>query len=76
METSEETGRDRKGDSALPQSPQGRVFIERNDVPKGLSAKEAIDKVRKSRPHAVETKELEESLEKLQKALRPNPGSP
>jgi len=40
-------------------------------IGKGLSAKEAIEKIRKSRPNAVETKEQEESLEKLQKALRP-----
>lgn len=38
---------------------------------KGLPAKEAIEKIRKSRPNAVETKEQEENLEKLQKALRP-----
>lgn len=40
-------------------------------VGKGLSAKEAIDKVRQSRPHAVETKEQEESLENLEKSIRP-----
>jgi atypical dual specificity phosphatase len=31
-------------------------------IGKGFSAKEAIEKIRKSRPHAVETKEQEESL--------------
>ena len=40
-------------------------------VGKGLSAKEAIAKVRKSRMHAVETKEQEERLENLEKSLRP-----
>jgi len=38
---------------------------------KGLSAKESIEKVRKSRLHAIETKEQEESLKKLEKSLRP-----
>jgi atypical dual specificity phosphatase len=41
-------------------------------IKKGLSAKEAIEKVRKPRPHVVETKEQEESLQELEKALRPN----
>ena len=40
-------------------------------IKKGLSWKEAIERVRKSRPHAVETKEQEESLEELEKLLRP-----
>ena len=39
-------------------------------IKKGLSAKEAIDRVRKSRPHAIETKEQEESLQELEKSLR------
>ena len=41
-------------------------------IKKGLSAREAVDKVRESRPNAVETKEQEESLQELQKTLRPN----
>ncbi len=41
-------------------------------IKKGLSATEAIGRVRKSRPHAVETKEQEESLQKHEKALRAN----
>jgi atypical dual specificity phosphatase len=40
-------------------------------VSKGLSAKEAIEKVRKSKPNAVENKEQEESLQELKKSLRP-----
>jgi protein-tyrosine phosphatase len=40
-------------------------------IGKGLSAKEAIEKVRKSRPHAVETKEQKESLKNLGKSLLP-----
>jgi len=40
-------------------------------IMKGLSAREAIEKVRKSRPNAVETKEQEESLQELEKSLRP-----
>jgi atypical dual specificity phosphatase len=40
-------------------------------IGKRLSAKDAIDKVRKSRPHAVEMKEQEENLKKLEKSLRP-----
>ena len=40
-------------------------------IGKGLSAKEAIGRVRKSRPHAVETKEQEDSLKVLEKSLRP-----
>jgi len=40
-------------------------------IGKGLSAKEAIEKIRKSRPNAVETKEQEESLKNLEKSLRP-----
>ena len=40
-------------------------------IKKGHLAKEAIDKVRKSRPHAVETKEQEESLAELEKSLLP-----
>ncbi len=41
-------------------------------IKKCLSARDAIDRVRKSRPNAVETEEQEESLKKLQKTLRPN----
>ena len=41
------------------------------DVTTALSAKEAIGKVRKSRPHAIETREQEESLKTLEKSLHP-----
>jgi protein-tyrosine phosphatase len=39
-------------------------------IGKGLSAKEAIEKIRRSRPNAVETKEQEESLEEPEATLR------
>ncbi len=39
-------------------------------VGKGLSAKDAIDKVRKSRQHAFETNEQEESLYKLKAHIK------
>ncbi len=40
-------------------------------IGKGLSAKEAIEKTRESRPNAVETKEQEESPKNLEKSLQP-----
>lgn len=40
-------------------------------IKKGFLLKEAIDEVRKSRPNAVENKEQLESLQTLEKSLRP-----